>query len=193
MDCIDKNQENNLSSEEKDIDKDSLEIRNQVRKLENTLLLKEDNKERLTDEFNELLSDYCKAKMENSSLQQEVSRYSKLSADLSQGALEFQRKEKEFLQIIQNLEREINKLKLNEAQALQKVNFDLDKKINFMTTGAPLSSSYFQNSNSKSISQESVNEVYKSLSSRFAFKDKPLYQSLPVYNSITQPSSLTRN
>ena len=191
MDCIDKNQENNLSSEEKDMDKDSLEIRNQVRKLENALLLKEDNEERLTDEFNELLSDYCKAKIENLSLQQEVSRYSKLSADLSQEALEFQRKENEFLQIIQNLEREINKLKLNEAQALQKVNFDLDKKINFMTTGAPLSSSHFQNSNS--ISQESVDEVYKSLSSRFAFKDKPLYQSLPVYNSTTKPSSLTKN
>ena len=39
MDCIDKNQENNLSSEEKIIDKDLLEIRNQVRKLEKVKIL----------------------------------------------------------------------------------------------------------------------------------------------------------
>ena len=170
--------ENNFILGEEDFDKNSIGGRNQVRKLKDDLLLKTQIEKQLINELDQAFSDNFKAQTENASLKGQLSKYAKLSIDLSLKLTEFHKKENRLLEIIGDLESQINKLRHNEAlgfssfsQATRKLNLD---SLDPMATPIP----HFQSPGP--ISYESLNEIEKSLASRYSFKNKPLHETLPL-------------
>ena len=163
--------ENNFISGEEDFVKNSIGGRNQVRKLKDDLLLKTQ-----INELDQVFSDNLKAQTENASLKGQLSKYAKLSIDLSLKLTEFQKKDSRLLEIIGDLESQINKLRHNEAlgfssfsQATKKLNLD---SLDPMATPIP----HFQSP--EPISYEKLNEIEKSLASRYSFTNKPLHETL---------------
>ena len=158
--------ENNFILGEEDFVKNSIGGRNQVRKLKDDLLLKTQIEKQLINELNQAFSDNFKAQTENAALKGQLSKYAKLSIDLSLKLTEFHKKENRLLEIIGDLESQINKLRHNEALGFS--------SSDPMATPIP----HFQSPDP--ISYESLNEIEKSLASRYSFKNKPLHETLPL-------------